>query len=325
MIVILIVIIFVATVAYALTYKSPPAKEYNPVVDLANSDHLPPNIVNIVRPLGVNATTVDSNTAAVINELAELGNYTNSPIVSSALVSAIYNNKINSTSVARIQDIDQDYILNKLEMTKCHTDPTNMYTSGLNLDDFNAIFTYGIDPHNQTAVKTVLANIPKVVARHWNPDDGGFDFSTQKYVDISTWDPKIQDLAKKAEIKWSGWNSEGKIGNIYVDGQLIWNGGKSNERSVDQPSYYFTHGRTGNCVESTITDLTVLKLIGYKVLDVGSKIPVNKTMEGHESSEVYINGKVYVVNFNNIVPREGFYEKNGWVLDPGYDPNWYMK
>jgi hypothetical protein len=164
-----------------------------------------------------------------------------------------------------------------------------------------------------------------VVAEHWNPLDGGTGNSFEKYVDISLRDPLVQYYAKKAEIRWSD-TPTGKAGTFLVDGERIWNGaGEPNERSLDQPSYYFTHGRTGYCADSRATNLAILKLMNYKAVEVGGKVPVSNGMNGHGWVEALINGKVYVVNFNDIAPREGFYEKNGWTMNSSYDPNWYLE
>jgi hypothetical protein len=65
--------------------------------------------------------------------------------------------------------------------------------------------------------------------------------------------------------------------------------------------------------------------MSYKAVEVGSKIPVNNNMMSHSSSEVCINGRVYVVEENGLYPREGYHERNGWIMDSGYDPDWYLK
>ena len=116
---------------------------------------------------------------------------------------------------------------------------------------------------------------------------------------------------------------------LYVDGKPTWNDYRGwTQTSLNQPSYYFTHERTGGCAVSSLADQTILAIIGYKDVSVGGKSPdANKTMVGHEWTEALIDGGVYVVNFNWIFPREGFNTKNCWTIDQqsGYDPNWYMK
>ena len=93
------------------------------------------------------------------------------------------------------------------------------------------------------------------------------------------------------------------------------------------PSYYFTHGRIASCFPSSIANIAILKAMGYKAIRVdGTTAGSNGTADGHSWAEAYIDGAVWVVNYNCLSPREHHYERSGWTIDlSGYDPDWYTK
>jgi hypothetical protein len=189
------------------------------------------------------------------------------------------------------------------------------------ITDFHEINTYGTNPNNATDDHVILANLPHVTAKLWDPDKVG-GFSTENYVAKSLTDPLIQYLAQRTEIKWN--DNTNKSGFIFVDGSPVHNSGTSNTTKAAQPSYYFTQGvRTGDCVESTMADLAILKAMGFKAVHVGMKIPNSE--KSHDASEVLIDGKVYVANYGGIILREDFYKNTGYVPKSGYDPDWHLK
>jgi hypothetical protein len=308
----------------------------NPVEDYAKSKHLPSDIIEKLKPLGYDRQT-DYNEKALIDDLAQLGEYINSSSVRFAIDSIVKDGKITADEVyvPHEWDTDHDYVSDFLEITKYHTDPTKMDSFGKGIDDFNAIYAYGLDPHNQVAVRDFLQKIPNVVANHWNQTAGGVtDWSHlwEKYVTISLRDPLIQWLAKHAEIVWYTSPSREKTGTFYVNGETIWQGvDPLDNRSLDPPSYYFTHGRLSTCVPSSLANLVILELMGYNAINVGGMVSVRNETEGHSWTEAYINGKVWVVNFNTLVLREGFYQKINWTVTDSnfgesvYDTDWYTK
>jgi hypothetical protein len=230
-----------------------------------------------------------------------------------ALSIFVYLGYLNGERVSKASDIDGDGIVNWDEVNLFHTDPNKIDTSGLGLDDFNAVYTYNIDPNNQSAVEAFLNKLPNVTANLWDPIKVG-GFSTKNYVNKSLADPLIQYLALRSEIEWK--DSARSEGALLVDGSPIWNGVDTHVDKAVQPSYYFTHGRNGDCVESTIAGMTVMKSMGYKAIEVGGM--------GHDWFEVIVGGKVYVQTYNSLYLRENFY-RVGWVPDSNYDPDWYLK
>jgi hypothetical protein len=187
--------------------------------------------------------------------------------------------------------------------------------------DFHEINTYGTDPNNATDDQVILANLPNVTVKQWDIIKVG-GFSTENYVNKSLTDPLIQYLAHRSEIRWS--DDARKGGILFVDGAPIHNGSENNVDKVVQPAFFFTHGRNGNCVESNLTCTAILKLMGFKTIEVRQDAPADIGV-GHTWSEALIDGKVYMVNYGGINLREGFYEKHGWVPNSSYDPEWYLK
>jgi hypothetical protein len=319
LIIALVLVVSVAGIALFILRTS------NPVEDYAKSKQLPPEIIEKLKLLDANLKP--NSYKEMIDELSNIAEFLNTSSVIQIIDSMVKDGKITYEELQQIRDIDGDYVSNNLEIAEYHTNPMKIDTDGGGVDDFNEIFTYKMNPNDPKDDAAFMKKIPNVVAEHWNPLDGDTPSSRNKYVNISMRDPLVQYYAKKAEIKWTD-NPNGKIGTLFVDGTVIWHGvGEPEERSLDQPSYYLTHERTGHCADSSVTGLAILKLMGHKAITVDGKVPVNNTVAGHEWVEAYIDGKVYVVNFNYVYPREGFYEKYGWTIeiDSSYDPNWYQK
>lgn len=312
-------------------------KEPTPVEDYARSLHLPNSTIKELKPLD-NDHYMSQNEQQLVDQLAVLhdGGYLNASLIQHTLNTILSDGKVIGSEVLTISDPDHDYVSNSIEMAH-HTDPTNAYTSGTNLDDYNALFTYGIDPNNHKAVEDFLHEIPHVVARHWNPNDGGVGgYTTEKYATISERDPLVQWYAKHSDIKWepgTGAFTGEKIGMLNINGGDASNGLKGPNdltSTVDQPSYFLTHGRKGGCVESSLTNLVILRLMdggNYKAIQVGNN--------DHAWCEALIDGNVYVVDYNIVTPRDVAYKfsnynpitindnsENGYS---SYDPDWYLK
>jgi hypothetical protein len=312
---------------------SPSANNNNPIEIYASS--LPPEIVEKLKPLG-NNRSLNTSDLNLIFTLGRLQSYANSSTVVNTLDVILSDGGVSDDEVAAFQDLDHDYISNALEIERYKTDPTKMDTSGLGIDDFNAIFTYGLDPNNKTQIQQFLLLVPDVSPRQWYILFGGVgDTSSLVFVgsptnvtvsadgsiiEVSMRDPLIKYLAKRANIAWNNYT---KTGYLLVNGTPVWN-------SYDfggNPSYYFTHGRIGRCGDTTLATMSILKLMGYKTLEVKGSAPSNGTMDNHIWCETVIDGKVYVVNYGELIPREGFYQKVGWVISESsnYDSDWCLK
>lgn len=182
-----------------------------------------------------------------------------------------------------------------------------------------------------------------------------------KPVIISMRDPLIKWYAQHTEIEWyfmempkwyqermkiAGLSSRSLInevdlkgrrfGKILTAGEPIykglwtvkdWEGWERGSPPPSNPSYYFTHDRRGACIQSSTVNYVILSLKGYKCLLIEGKIPIHPDkMDTHHWVEVYIDGEVYIVNYNYIIPKDNFYKKKGWIITmKAYDPEWYEK
>jgi hypothetical protein len=234
-------------------------------------------------------------------------------------------------------DSDGDYISDYLEVERYGTNPLKMDTDGGGVDDFNEIYTYETNPNNPEDDREILEKIPSVNVRKWNWDDGGVitgecdpTLLIEKVIVISMRDPLLKWYADRTEIRWligrigehNPLPPEGeRIGLIYTDGKLIYGGyeEKTYWPPPWNPSYYFTHaGRHGGCGASSVVNHVILTLKSYKCLHVIG--------EQHQWNEAYIDGNIYVVDYNTVIPRDNFYGKNGWeITSENYDPEWYKK
>ena len=80
---------------------------------------------------------------------------------------------------------------------------------------------------------------------------------------------------------------------------------------------------------------TLLQLMGHDSVLVDGLTRPDDTVPTHQWVETVINGKVYVVNFDGVLPREEFYENNPEYIKIAmlgmegpclpYDPDWYKK
>jgi hypothetical protein len=101
-------------------------------------------------------------------------------------------------------------------------------------------------------------------------------------------------------------------------------------KSMVPPVYYLANGRKGNCVPTTVAHMTVLLSKGYNctLCEADGTPDDGEDRINHAFSETSIGGKIYIVNFNVLTPREdkngiNNYEKWGWRLSDNYDPNWF--
>jgi hypothetical protein len=73
----------------------------------------------------------------------------------------------------------------------------------------------------------------------------------------------------------------------------------------------------------------------YKAVQVDGDVPDMNERIGHAWCEVFIDGKVYVVDFEIVSPRDWYYREYDYnattIYDNSrngysdYDPNWYLK
>jgi len=221
-------------------------------------------------------------------------------------------------------DTDGDSIHDGLEVLFYHTDPKKIDSDGGGVDDFNEIYTWNLNPNDPNDDIMFLNNIPNVEAKNWGFEDGKLNISTDDYVEISLRDPYIQWISKQTEIRWIINSDNKKTGRLFVDGEEIWKEYKRVNNSIEQPSYYFTHGKKGSCDTSSLANLVILKSIGLKAIKIIGKMPYKNKLWPHGWVEAYIDGDVYVINYNYLYPREGFYEKYNWKVPSHYDPNWHQ-
>ncbi len=325
------------------TPSAPVNTPSNNPIDMYLDETWPPQIIERLRPLG-NKGHLNQSDFSLLYALERLQTFANGSIVKTYLNSSIVENALDAIltdgtvtdgEVAAFLDLDHDYISNVYEVERYKTDPTKMDTSGLGIDDFNAIFTYSLDPNNKTQIQQFLAVIPNVSPRQWYISFGGIGDTSDvvfhdnvtngsvsgdgAIVEVSIRDPLIQYLAEHSNLAW---DSNNRTGHLFVNGTQIWN-------SYDYggtPSYYFTHGRIGRCGDATLATMSILKLMGYKTLEVTGTVPANGTMGNHVWCETVIDGKLYVVNYGELIPREGFYQGSGWVISESsnYDSDWYL-
>jgi hypothetical protein len=264
-------------------------------VEYAISKHLPTTIIDDLRQL--NATDLASNQTdyanalAVVNELVGLGNYTDSPVVHNVLKGIVSDGKVSpAESTWTITDVDKDYVVNKDD-----PNPVNPDTSDLGIGDFNALYVYKVPPTNRTAVQELLNNIPNVSVALLNGYEGGTPSSIQKSLDISKLDPIVKYYSERIAFNWT----DPTHGKLIVDGNPVYN--RTEPLDLCQSSYYFTHGRNAAC-DSALPITSLLQLGGYDAKVVEANLPVH-----HFFTEVTINNKEYVINFNNIIPKSEFY------------------
>lgn len=225
----------------------------------------------------------------------------------------------NADENSKTKDSDGDGLSDYDEVHVTHTDPHTADTDGGGVNDFHEVFTYSnMDSNNPKDDHELIAKLPHVEAKLWNPHKIGIK-SEEDYVKLSLTDPVLNDLAKHIQIKWA--DNTKKIGSLLVDGSPIATGHPSNTEFVSQPSYFFTHDRNGDCVESTLAELAILRLNGFRSIIV----PMSKPDVRHMAPEALIDGNVYVVNFGSIFSRDVYYKNTGFVPDPGYDSEWYLK
>ncbi len=150
----------------------------------------------------------------------------------------------------------------------------------------------------------------------------------RKYISLPDNSTDI-NLPTIQEIKWfSDYVNNGIIEKNGTKYERIIFSSEGNKESIF-PAYQLTHGTNGGCVPTSQYTGSILELKDYKVLYLGGKVPMRFLDKkiGHSWLEAYKDGKVYVLSSagGHLIPRNGFYEMNGWEISSyyDYDPNWY--
>ena len=324
-----------------------PSPTPNPIVSYAIEKNIPSYYLEELNLLPYNESLLNY-AKHIIDELAILKDYLNSSCVLSvfnAAISKMEKGNFNYVDMLIFEDVDGDYIPNRVELQTYHTDPTKIDTDGGGLDDFNEIVTYNTDPNNPQDDANFIAKIPHATAHVWNGTmigswsngssiSGLYDvcYHFQGLLDISRRDPFVQWLVNRTEIRWE--NELKKTGTIYVNNEPILSA-YDQSTYVLNPSTYFSNGRKAYCDNSAMINALMLEMMGYRCNRIGGLSA--RAVGGHVWTEAYIDGKIYAVDFNSVRLRtDSFYAVNGYNatglfsmgLTDGYfeyDPNWYLK
>jgi len=220
-----------------------------------------------------------------------------------------------------VEDTDGDYISDFIEARWVHSDPAKLDTDGGGLDDFNEVYTYEMDPNDPEDDEEFMKKIPYVEAIPVDYNDGGTEVlgysKTRKIVEISMRDKLVQWFANNTIIEWDEETGEGHI--LIPDGPNY----EITEENSLFPAYQLTHGRKGTCGPQSLWNSAILRLKGYKTIRIGGYVPVENGTEGHAWIETYKDGKVYIVTWGTMYPRDDFYKERGWKIWGYYDPLWY--
>ena len=249
-----------------------------------------------------------------------------------------YFGSVESSSAHQASDPDEDYVDNLFEFEN-GTEPLNVYTYE-GLDDFNLLYTY---PHHftnltnktltQNQINDFLDKIPDVEPRYWTSKDGSVSnmYKDGIYIEVSLRDPLLKYYSKKVHIDWRDDEEFGKLGELKLDDEelfLIYDSIETNP--MVPPIYFLKNERKGNCLESAIINIAVLVSKGYNctLCNADTTLDNGEKWISHAFSETMIGGKIYIVNYNVLTPREdkngkNTYEKWGWNLKSNYDPNWF--
>lgn len=197
---------------------------------------------------------------------------------------------------ARKFDVDGDYIKDKMEIYWFQSDPNKIDTDEGGMDDYNEVFTWGLDPTDLEDDKRFIENIPNVGgARSWElfQDGNPEEFTIEQLIEVSKRDPYIQWLADHTDIRWENNSVIGKVGYVYVNNEPILNSLENlYSHKIQQPSFYFSHGRKGNCIISAHSNAPIFQLMGYQTIFLEGENP--KLCESLAWNEVYIEDEIYV-------------------------------
>jgi len=142
----------------------------------------------------------------------------------------------------------------------------------------------------------------------------------------------VKYYTDKVTIKWKDDQEFGKRGELMLGDEPLFLEYRGDKRGAIPPAYFLTHGRYGACVDVARANTVLLVLKGYNCSMWGADITPDNNMNksDHAFLESYIDGKVYLVNFNDVIPRDfpdgsTIYDKWRWKLDKNYDSDWYQK
>lgn len=216
-------------------------------------------------------------------------------------------------------DYDGDYISDRIEYRELGTDPLAIYTNGNPIDDFNAVYTYGLNPLDSAEISDFMSGIPNVEAKIWAAPGqnehiiGGVILWEKEIIEIGMRDPVVKYYASQVSINWQDSNHD--IGTLELNGQPLWiRSGDANYGVSDSVgiSWYFTHGREGICGPVSMAHVAALNLMGYECKCLWG-IVENGT--GHVWAEVVIDGSTYIVRYNLIERADQFYQNHSWTIE----------
>jgi hypothetical protein len=295
---------------------------YNPAVTYMQEQNLSKALIEKLAVLG-NDRELNGSDRALLETIAKLGDYNSSSSVLAAVDAIMSNGHVdwlNESFIIIQWDSDGDCVSDYLETTQYHTNITAIDTDGGGIDDFNEIYTYQTNPNDAKDDLTTISQIPNVQIRHWIFEDGGLGNIYFNFTVISMRDPYIQWLADHTEIKWQTFNDGTTYAHIYVNNiPMTYSNPNFSIGMIPQPSYYFRYQTGGTCGYMQSAAEPILRLLGYKVIELGTY--------DHDFLEAYKDGVVYVVSNGLVFPRDEYYHINKSDIEAyyNYDPNWYLK
>ncbi len=209
---------------------------------------------------------------------------------------------------------DKDYVIRSIEIEN-GLNPDTKYSFG-ELHDFIRLYGYTEKIPNNVSFQDIKNNISNFEPRYWSIKDGGNEhYRTNIYSKLTLVDPIFQYYADQVHINWENDPTYGKVGQLKLDDENLFleHGRYNNSKDLVPPSYYLTHGRKGNCVESSVANDCIFQHKEYPSTLVSLKGSL-------AVGEVKIGDTIYFVNYNKVIPRE--------MLNPtygeSYDPNWLV-
>ena len=213
-------------------------------------------------------------------------------------------------------DLDCDGVSDKLEVKVYGTNPRDKDTDGDGINDYNEIFIYPdyLDPLNASDAQPFIDMLPNVMANYTDWVNGGTSNNNcKRIVDISLNDPLVKWYADHTSIVWSGTSGQLKINGERFFQEYTWYAVPVG--CLMTPAYYFTSGRNGDCINVAEALYVVMKLKGYQCVIVTGMVGD----WGHAWTEVKIEGTIYVLEYNVVVPADEFYTAHpDWVIEKRY-------
>ncbi len=213
-----------------------------------------------------------------------------------------WEEKIHGTDSLN-KDTDGDSVRDGLEVKKYGTDPLKIDTDGGGVDDLNEIFTYGMDPNNPNDDLEFMEKIPQVKARAWSEE------WLALWYDEVTGHLTLDKMREEENVQ---------LNRFYEKHIII---------SMRDPLIRWYAERTEIRWETDSEEREVGKIYtDGEPIYLPPQEGFAPSLGVHGWNEVYIDGKVYIVNYNDVIPRDDFYARARWeIISIDYDPNWYKR